>query len=304
MADVCFESRTAGRAGECEYGNINVSCDENNTFSTSRKMHSHDEFEIYYLIAGKRIMRMGDGSFHLLSGGDVMLIPPDIVHGTMDIDGIACRRTVINFRSEYAGDLIVSSGDRSLMALFSPSGNRVTVLPAHRHELESIFRDMAKELSARPSGYRLEVKLDILKLLVLLSRISQANAQFANQRMKKSYISKIVEYVNKNYNDELSLAMLAKKFYINKSVLSREFKKTMSQTFTDYLNNLRILEAKRLLIDSPNIRISDVCDAVGYNSITYFERVFHRKERWTPRQFRQYHYTGDYAYGKDMSSAT
>jgi AraC-like DNA-binding protein len=302
MADVCIGSRIACRADEYE-NCIDVSCDENSTFTTSRKMHSHDDFEIYYLIAGKRIMRMGDGGFFLLSAGDVMLIPPNVVHGTMDIEGVACRRTIVNFCNGYADELAASSGESRLTELFYPAGNRVTVPPAYRHELESIFRDMARELATRPSGYRLEVKLDILKLLVLLSRVVQASAQLESRRRKNSYISKIVEYVNKNYNDELSLAMLAKKFYINKSVLSREFKKTTSQTFTDYLNNLRILEAKRLLIDSPDIRISDVCDAVGYNSITYFERVFHRKERWTPRQFRQYHYRGDF-YGKDMSSAT
>lgn len=108
----------------------------------------------------------------------------------------------------------------------------------------------------------------------------------AKQYNKSELIKKVNDYLMKNYFDNnLSQDIIASKFSISVSYLSRLFKDQMGLNFLDYLQNLRLEKAKELLLKSDE-SIATVALKVGYNSFRTFSRVFKRYEKITPTEYR------------------
>jgi YesN/AraC family two-component response regulator len=94
----------------------------------------------------------------------------------------------------------------------------------------------------------------------------------------------LLEYVNKNYDKELSLGDLADKFFLNMSYCSELFKKVTGYTFSDYVTKLRMETAVELM-QSGKYTASIVCDMTGYNDYYYFSKIFKRFHGVTPSKF-------------------
>ncbi|HSZ72685.1 MAG TPA: helix-turn-helix transcriptional regulator [Cytophagaceae bacterium] len=98
---------------------------------------------------------------------------------------------------------------------------------------------------------------------------------------------KIVEFIAGNYsNSELSLTDVQNGIGINGKAISRLIKDNLQISFTDYLNQLRITEVKRLLKET-KLPVSDIAYKVGYNNISHFNRVFKAITGTTPKGYRE-----------------
>lgn len=98
---------------------------------------------------------------------------------------------------------------------------------------------------------------------------------------------KIADFIAKNYpNAELSLTDVQNGVGINGKAISRLIKENLQISFTDYLNQLRITEVKRLLKET-KLPISDIAYKVGYNNISHFNRVFKGITGKTPKAYRE-----------------
>lgn len=98
-------------------------------------------------------------------------------------------------------------------------------------------------------------------------------------------IRKAAEYISANFAENISLAGLADEFHLNPSYLSLLFKQVTGQSFKEYLNMVRVEEAKRLLADT-DYSIMDVAVACGFNDQSYFTKIFKKQTGLTPKQFR------------------
>jgi len=98
---------------------------------------------------------------------------------------------------------------------------------------------------------------------------------------------KITDFIAKNYpNAELGLTDVQNGVGINGKAISRLIKENLQISFTDYLNQLRITEVKRLLKET-KLPISDIAYKVGYNNISHFNRVFKGMTGQTPKAYRE-----------------
>lgn len=104
-----------------------------------------------------------------------------------------------------------------------------------------------------------------------------------DEREKTDICERIREDINKNYPGELSLSGLAESYYINKDVLSRLFKRKYGTGITDYINQVRLEQAKLLLLWG--YQISRVSEMVGYHDVNYFSRVFKKKYGMSPSEY-------------------
>ena len=101
------------------------------------------------------------------------------------------------------------------------------------------------------------------------------------------FVNRIIAYIDKNYsNCELSLNMIADKFHVSVPHLSRIFKESTSQCFTDYLIEKRMEKAKELLSNT-NIKISEIASAVGYDNQTSFMRNFKKYTGFAPTVWKK-----------------
>lgn len=98
-------------------------------------------------------------------------------------------------------------------------------------------------------------------------------------------IKKIVNYVNVNFHEDLSLKSLSASFGLTPNYLSQIFKNETGESFVSYLNRLRI-ERACVLLKTSSVKISEIVRQVGYNDSQYFYRVFKKYVGQTPIEYR------------------
>ncbi|WP_424767835.1 response regulator [Paenibacillus sp. sgz302251] len=101
----------------------------------------------------------------------------------------------------------------------------------------------------------------------------------------KGGIQKVKAYIEANYAGSISLKSIAARFYMNPVYLGQLFKKKYGIYFNDYLLQLRIQEAKRL-IRQTDLRIYEIAEKVGFNHVEYFVTQFEKMEKMTPTEYR------------------
>jgi two-component system response regulator YesN len=96
----------------------------------------------------------------------------------------------------------------------------------------------------------------------------------------------ILQFVNDNYINDISIQLIAARFSINPSYLSQLFKKETGETFTDYITRLRMHYAADMLKNT-NQSVNDISEKSGYNDYFYFTRVFKKVKGMTPTRYRE-----------------
>lgn len=93
--------------------------------------------------------------------------------------------------------------------------------------------------------------------------------------------------MKKDYrNPELSVKLLADRVYLTPTYLSSLFKKTTGVTIGQYLTELRLWEARKLLED-PKYKLYQISELSGYRDPNYFARIFKKKTGMTPSEYRE-----------------
>lgn len=105
-----------------------------------------------------------------------------------------------------------------------------------------------------------------------------------NEQTLKS-VQKAVQYIEKRYNQDISLEEVANHVHLSPNYFCSIFKSTTGRSFVEYITNLRIEKAKEMLMDL-DYTIYHIADAVGYNDPRYFSRVFKTITGKTPSQYR------------------
>lgn len=99
-------------------------------------------------------------------------------------------------------------------------------------------------------------------------------------------IQRAIDYIDFHYTEDISLNMVADFVYLNRDYLSRQFKKEVGVNFSEFLMKMRLRRAKRLL-ETTNMRISDVALSVGITNMSYFSTVFHKSFGCKPNDIRK-----------------
>jgi len=99
-------------------------------------------------------------------------------------------------------------------------------------------------------------------------------------------INQTLLYIDKNYDQDLTLGQVASEIGVSYSYLSRKFKEECGQGFSDYLNQLRIKKAKKM-ITAGNRNIKEIVNQVGFNNYNYFFKVFKDFEGITPSEYER-----------------
>ncbi len=122
-----------------------------------------------------------------------------------------------------------------------------------------------------------------------LTRFACEYAEYLMQlrrNVSSGVLQEIEKEIRKNYAENLTLRDLGKKYYVNSSYLGQIFRKKYGQSFKDYLNNYRIAEASKQLLNTDK-KIGQIAEDVGYRDGDYFIRKFIEVKGCTPSRFRK-----------------
>ncbi len=103
--------------------------------------------------------------------------------------------------------------------------------------------------------------------------------------VKKDLITEVKEYITFNYQQNLTLAVLASRFFINPFYLSQLFKEKTGETYLNYVMKIRMNKAKELL-EATDQKITEICQAVGYTDAKYFSKLFEKLVGCKPSEYR------------------
>ena len=106
------------------------------------------------------------------------------------------------------------------------------------------------------------------------------------QQNPKSYVQIAKSWLDMHFAENVTLSVLAEQAHVNAAYLSALFKEEMGVNYTEYLTNLRVEHAKKLLTDA-SMNISDIAQRVGYNSMRYFSKLFESQTGIKPAEYRR-----------------
>lgn len=99
-------------------------------------------------------------------------------------------------------------------------------------------------------------------------------------------IEKMKIYMERHYQNNITIEFLSSLFYMNRSYCSHLFKERTGDNFVNYLNHIRLEKAKYLLLHTDK-KMYQIAKSVGYDNVKYFFRIFKKKEHVTPEQYRK-----------------
>lgn len=156
-----------------------------------------------------------------------------------------------------------------------------TMLQSLSHYEESAFWQISEKI------YHFKYFSDI-RLLILETLDKLVAEMEQEQQSPRHAINLVDKYIREHYGEELSLNILADKVYLTPRYLSSLFIQETGFGINKYIKNLRMEKAKELLVKT-NMKISDICQAVGYSNVSYFCKSFQEDFGTTPDKYRQNH---------------
>ena len=105
-------------------------------------------------------------------------------------------------------------------------------------------------------------------------------------RQEERTITLITRYLQEHLAEEISLSILAEEFHLSAQYISQLFKSEIGVGFLAYLTNIRMEQAKKLLLSTP-LPIAEVSEQSGYGDYRVFTKVFKKSEGITPSQYRR-----------------
>lgn len=119
--------------------------------------------------------------------------------------------------------------------------------------------------------------------------LSRARCKIENRRptpeKKQTVLEEIRDYVRLHYQERLSLEDVAERFYLNHTYLSEMFREKFGMNFVQYKNEVRIEQAKMMLIDT-ELSVSQIAAQCGFDNTSYFAMVFKQLTGQSPTQYR------------------
>lgn len=254
-----------------------------------QQRHFHNEYEIYYLISGERYYFI-ENQIYNVKKGSLVFIDRNQIHKTVGGNTIYHDRILILISANEIGPLLDLCNNIELATFFNQNFGVIELNEAGQKYVEGILFSIIREIKMKHSHYDFLIKMKLAELIVYATRCKTGenttllNAPVKTEKYKK--ISEIAKYINDNHHTSISLANIADDFFISKCYLSRIFKEITGFTVNEYINITRIKRAQQLLEQS-EYNITEIADIVGYESITYFEKVFKKYLETSPLKYRK-----------------
>ncbi|TSD67979.1 helix-turn-helix transcriptional regulator [Inquilinus sp. KBS0705] len=251
-------------------------------------IHYHEEYELILILNAAGARRIIGNSIDIVKGAELVFIGPNLYHGWVNYQcqSDSIQEVIIQFHKDLFTDDLLNRNEFCLIkAMFNNARRGVN----YSQEAINEVVDKCLLLSQKSQFDRV---LDLLSVLHTLSKSEKytllSDAGFANDRYtyKSRRIENVYEYLKNNFEKDIKLTDVA--YVANMSVPSfcRFLKKRTGKTFVETLNDIRLSQASRLLIDT-NLNIARIAYLCGYNNLSNFNRIFKKKKLYVPKAFRE-----------------
>ena len=252
----------------------------------SVSIHHHDFYEIYFFIGGN-VSYLVEGEHYRLNRGDILLISPMELHQPIANEDEPYERIVLWIDRGYLASLCSGKADLSA-CFFADKENHINLLHSNammRGRITELFELLNREAHSGSFASEAYANGLIIQLLVEINRMSHQKKTSPQRRETQSLANQITSYINLHYSEDISLDLLAKKFFVSKYYLSHEFSQSIGIGIYRYLTLKRLTIAKELLTEG--LSANEVCSACGFHNYTTFYRIFKSEYGISPGKFAE-----------------
>ena len=249
--------------------------------------HYHPEYELVYVEGTNGIRHVGQ---HISSfmNSDLVFIGSNIPHLNFDY-GLQTeyRQIVVQLKENFMGDAFVQTPEFNMIQSFF--NNTWKGLSFYGKTKEEVVTKM-KAMPVQSPFQQLLSLLQILQLLATSNEVTELNNQdtsiklFLNDKIR---MGSVYKYIHTHYNETPDVNKVAASVHLSTPAFCRYFKKQTNITFTDFVNQYRITQAKTLLLQDKTV--SEVCYEVGFDSLSYFNKLFKKLSGENPSFFKKKH---------------
>ncbi len=247
--------------------------------------HYHPEFELAFVEASTGIRHVGQ---HISSyvGSDLILIGSNVPHLNFDY-GLQTeyKQIVVQLKENFLGDAIqVTPEFSSIEKLFGRAGFGLSFSGKTKEVVASRLREMF----SLNHFEQLWALIEIFQCLAESNEVEVLNAEnisfkfFLNDKVR---MGTVYQYIDIHFNNKPNVNEIADQVHLTTAAFCRYFKKQTKMTFTDFVNQYRINHAKNYLIQDKSI--SEACYAVGFESLSYFNKLFKKVTGENPTDFKK-----------------
>ena len=247
---------------------------------------AHNFCELLFVDRGS-INVQSDNFSGILTSDQMLIHRPNEKHSLSCTDDISPNVIVIGFEC-----------DSQEIDVFSKSP--VTLQQKHKKMLSEIMKEGMSvyappydipntfEMNKRtdsPFASEQMLKISLEAFLITLVREYNSVAKESLSTLAEIRLGEIVSYINEHYCEKIALDSLCFLFNTNKTSLCQSFKSEYGVTVLNYINQLKIKEAKYLLRNS-QLSVTEISEKLGFNGIHYFCRLFKKRTGLSPNEYK------------------
>ncbi|HHV95311.1 MAG TPA: AraC family transcriptional regulator [Clostridiaceae bacterium] len=259
--------------------------------SWTQEHSRHDSFELVYIKRGNAIFEIA-GIPVDIGPNEIIIIKPLQPHKVIVKSNIGCEFVVFNFKFESKANKKISEVSISDFINFvsnKESGPFITLKVSSKNDIIEVINRILKEKKNDEIGKDFMNYLLMLELFVLISRAMQMeweNSIKGKSNKLKEVIQAAVNYINLNYERDISLKDIAKYVFLSPSYFAKAFKDETGKSPISYLIQVRLERAKELLAESDQ-KVYEIAVAVGFSNQQRFNEIFKKYTGMTPLQYRK-----------------
>lgn len=258
--------------------------------SWSMNVNRHDHFEMVYVKKGTAFFQV-EGIDINMTPNSIIIIKPGRAHKFV-VKSDVCELIVLSFTFKTKKEELdshVSLTDFIEYIEDDATGDFLFLQLSKKNDIIHVMNRILRErIKAQVCGDFLSCLL-ILELFVLLSRtLKQEWEQSAKNRNLKLHelLNIAKEYIDSNYDKDLTLTQVAKYIYLSDSYFAHSFKDKFGISPKSYILKIRI-EASKEYLKNTDTKVADVAKIVGFSSQQRFNDIFKKHEGITPLNYRQ-----------------
>ena len=241
--------------------------------------HYHDFHKVVIFISGKAAYHI-EGKAYQLKPWDILLVNRHAIHRPEIDPSVPYERVILWIQNDIPW--------QELLKCFQKANDRSYNLVRLNSALQEKMKDILFELenSAKSDEYGREILTQslFLQFMVYLNRIFLEKQYIFD---KKSYtfdsqIASILQYINHNLKEDLSVETLSARYYVSKYHLMRKFKQETGYTLHNYIVNKRLLMARTLI--SNGMPVTKAAQESGFAEYSTFSRAYRKQFKTNPSE--------------------
>ena len=252
--------------------------------------HTHNYFQIYYIISGKLTHHL-ENQRALLSAGDVFVLPPNTPHyiekAEREVDFYALSFMPDFFSTQRDGNKLILD---FLLHLQTEQAEKIEPKVSLSYEdavfAETILKRILEEFAAERLGKADLIREGVSLLLSLLARVYfEENQAVLTAKENRQLVMHCIEYIKAHFDDDITLSEMVRRSAMSKTSFCTTFRAMVGISFKEYLNRYRVEKAAELI--AAGRRVSVAGSLCGFADFSTFYRNFKKYMGVPPSEFAE-----------------